>query len=69
VKRCLLVDHHVFETGRPVLVCGNTADMRSQTRYGRYFRIDGDKDRHYGLFSCGPALAAAAAPAAASGGG
>src|SRR5207253_2246236 len=28
-----LDDHHHFETGRPMLVCGNTADMISKTRY------------------------------------
>jgi SAM-dependent methyltransferase len=61
-----LDDHHFFETGRPVLVCGNTADMLSRTRYGRYFRIDGNKERHFGLFPCGPAPAAAGPDAAAA---
>lgn len=53
-----LDDHHRFEDGRPVLVCGNTADMLSRTRYAAHFRIDGDKRRHYGLFDCAPAGAA-----------
>jgi arsenite methyltransferase len=61
-----LDDHHFFETGRPVLVCGNTADMLLRTRYGRYFRIDGHKERHFGLFPCGPAPAAGATDAAAA---
>ncbi|MCB2409798.1 methyltransferase domain-containing protein [Hymenobacter lucidus] len=50
-----LDDHHYFETGRPMLVCGNTADMLSQTRFAVYFRVDGTKERHFGLFPCGPA--------------
>lgn len=48
-----LDDHHVLETGRPMLVCGNTADMLSRTRYARHFRIQGDKTTHHGLFDCG----------------
>lgn len=47
-----LDDHHVFEAHRPMLVCGNTADMLQQSRYAPYFRIDGDKSRHFGLFDC-----------------
>lgn len=53
-----LDDHHRFETGRPVLVCGNTADMLSQTRYGAHFQVLGTKDHHFGLFDCGPVPAA-----------
>ncbi|GAA4381284.1 methyltransferase domain-containing protein [Hymenobacter koreensis] len=64
-----LDDHHFFETGRPVLVCGNTADMLTQTRFAPHFRVLGDKTQHFGLFPCGPAAtspvsAAADAPAA-----
>jgi len=50
-----LDDHHRFETGRPMLVCGNTAAMISETRYSQYFRLLGDKSIHFGLFDCGPA--------------
>ena len=49
-----LDDHHHFKTGRPMLVCGNTAAMLGQTRYAPYFRIIGDTSTHYGLFDCGP---------------
>jgi arsenite methyltransferase len=49
-----LDDHHHFVTGKPMLVCGNTADMISRTRYAPHFRIVGDKSVHYGLFDCGP---------------
>jgi len=52
-----LDDHHFFETGRPMLVCGNTADMVSKTRYAAHFQVVGNKDRHFGLFPCGPAPA------------
>lgn len=45
---------HIFRTGEPVLVCGNTADMLSLTRYGEHFRVEGDKSVHFGLFSCAP---------------
>jgi hypothetical protein len=50
-----LDDHHHLETGRPMLVCGNTADMLSRTRYAPHFRIEGDKSVHFGLFDCSPA--------------
>jgi arsenite methyltransferase len=50
-----LDDHHHFEAGKPMLVCGNTADMLSRTRYAGHFRVAGDRSVHYGLFDCGPA--------------
>ena len=53
-----LDDHHHFETGKPMLVCGNTADMISRTRYARHFKLVGEKKTHHGLFDCGPAPAA-----------
>lgn len=49
-----LDDHHHFETGRPMLVCGNTSDMLGGSRYAAHFRIDGDKRTHFGLFDCAP---------------
>jgi len=52
-----LDDHHLFLTGKPMLVCGNTASMVSETRLGRHFRVTGDRSVHYGLFDCGPAAA------------
>ena len=49
-----LDDHHRFFTGKPLLVCGNTASMLSKTRYGKAFKIIGDRSVHYGLFDgCG----------------
>ena len=59
-----LDDHHHFETGRPMLVCGNTADMLGGSRYAPHFRIDGQKTTHFGLFDCAPpSPGAAVAPA------
>lgn len=50
----VLDDHHSFERNRPVLVCGNTADMLSKSRYGKFFKILGEKEKHFGLFDCAP---------------
>ncbi len=53
--RFALDDHHLFETGKPMLVCGNTAAMVSETRYARLFHLIGDRSRHFGRFDCGQA--------------
>ena len=50
----ILDDHHEFFTNKPMLVCGNTADMISKTWYAPHFKVVGDKSRHLGLFDCGP---------------
>lgn len=55
--RFVLDDHHVFETGRPHPVCGNTAAMLGRTRYAPHFNIIGDTRVHHGLFDCGPKAA------------
>lgn len=57
----VLDDHHVFQTGKPMLVCGNTAAMIGATRYAKHFKVLGDRSVHYGPFDCAPAPAAAAA--------
>ena len=49
-----LDDHHRFITGKPMLVCGNTASMVSHTRYGSAFKIVGDRSVHFGAFDCTP---------------
>lgn len=61
-----LDDHHHFETGKPMLVCGNTADMISATRYAPHFELVGEKSVHYGLFDCGPEPVGASADGGAS---
>ena len=59
----VLDDHHTFETGRPMLVCGNTAAMVADTRYGKHFRVLGDTSQHFGLFDRGTAPVVASADA------
>jgi len=49
-----LDDHHHFETGRPLRVCGNSSDMLGSSRYGKHFELIGDKSTHFGLFDCAP---------------
>ena len=51
----VLDDHHEFKTGMPVPVCGNTANILSQTRFKDHFRVEGDFSTHYGVFDCAPA--------------
>jgi len=49
-----LDDHHRFFTGKPMLVCGNTASMLQDTRFVRHFAVTGDRSVHFGPFDCGP---------------
>ena len=45
------LDHlHSFVAHKPTPVCGNTAAMLEETRYKPYFRISGDRSRHFGVF-------------------
>lgn len=50
--RFVLDDHHTFVTGKPMLVCGNTAAMVAETRFGAHFRVTGDRSTHFGAFDC-----------------
>lgn len=50
-----LNDHHTFITGKPMLVCGNTAAMVNETRFGEHFKVLGDRSVHFGPFDCAPA--------------
>ncbi len=52
--RFALDSRHVFRAGRPEAVCGNTASILDHTRFGRHFRVMGDRSVHYGLFPCTP---------------
>lgn len=45
---------HLFETGRPERVCGNSAAMVEETRYAKHFTVTGNRSRHFGLFPCAP---------------
>lgn len=51
-QKFMLDDHHIFITDKPMLVCGNTAFMLSETRYSKYFEVKGDKKSHFGPFNC-----------------
>ncbi|TVP78332.1 MAG: methyltransferase type 11, partial [Gemmatimonadales bacterium] len=52
--RFQLDEGHMFETGRPVRVCGNTACMLSATRFREHFHVEGNRSSHFGLFQdCG----------------
>jgi len=57
--------HHRFETGRPMLVCGNTFDMLARSRYAAHFALTGDNSVHHGLFDCATVPAGASAAAGA----
>jgi len=45
---------HRFITGKPQLVCGNTAAMLQETRYRAHFEVTGDRSQHFGLFGSEP---------------
>ncbi|MDQ3159978.1 MAG: methyltransferase domain-containing protein [Pseudomonadota bacterium] len=62
--RFMLDDHHLFERDRPMLVCGNTAAMLADTRYGAHFDVT-PRGSHFGLF--GGCAAPATQDASASG--
>jgi len=64
----VLDDHHVFKTGQPMLVCGNTAQMVGETRYAPHFRIVGDRSVHHGLFDCAPVSSSAVGAPSPTGG-
>jgi SAM-dependent methyltransferase len=51
-----LDDHHRFFANKPMLVCGNTASMISNTRYGKVFSVTG-RTAHFGVFGgCAPSI-------------
>ena len=59
---------HRFEKGRPERVCGNSAAMVQDTRFGRYFDVAGSRDVHFGLFDCGSTSPSRANPNASANG-
>jgi len=44
-----LDDHHRFFTNQPLLVCGNTSSMITNTRFGKVFRVT-ERTGHFGKF-------------------
>lgn len=63
-----LDDHHTFYAGKPMLVCGNSAAMVAETRFGAHFMLNGDRSVHFGAFPCGPSPAASSSAGPCSGG-
>jgi hypothetical protein len=52
-----LDNHHRFFTGKPMLVCGNTASMVINTRYAKAFKVAGGRSLHFGVFgNCGSVI-------------
>jgi ubiquinone/menaquinone biosynthesis C-methylase UbiE len=62
-----LDDHHRFFTNKPMAVCGNTASMVSNTRYGKAFKVMGDRSVHFGKFDCKPESSSTASAGTKSG--
>lgn len=58
--------HHTFPAGKPVPVCGNTASMLMHTRFHSHFQVQGNRDRHFGLFPCVHPQPASPAPTTGS---
>ncbi|WP_237385305.1 methyltransferase domain-containing protein [Xenorhabdus sp. Sc-CR9] len=54
--RFMLDQEHVFETGKAVPICRNTADIICKSRYYSLFSVIGEGRTHYGVFNCGTAL-------------
>ena len=49
-----LDDHHRFVKDEPLEVCGNSCAMVQNTRVGKYFEIQGNRNVHYGPYpGCG----------------
>ncbi len=58
-----LDDHHVFQKGKIVPVCGNTWMMLADTRFRPFFEFHGNFTEHYGIFpGCGTDLPYQEAP-------
>ena len=63
-----LDDHHYFERGKIIPVCGNTYRMLAETRFSEHFECYGDWSTHYGIFEgCGGEMPFQSAEAEVSG--
>ena len=49
---------HLFERGKPELVCRNTAFILTETAFAPYFDVSEPSEKHFGLFDCGPSVVA-----------
>ncbi|MDC9612962.1 methyltransferase domain-containing protein [Xenorhabdus khoisanae] len=50
--RFMFDQEHVFETGKAVPICRNTADIICKSRYHSLFSVIGEGCTHYGVFNC-----------------
>ncbi|WP_339351468.1 methyltransferase domain-containing protein [Xenorhabdus koppenhoeferi] len=53
--RFMLDQEHIFETGKAVPICRNTADIICKSRYHSLFSVIGEGHTHFGIFNCGTA--------------
>jgi SAM-dependent methyltransferase len=68
--RLVLDKHHVFQTGKLELVCGNTFRMLRETRFGPHFDYLDGAGIHFGIFAgCGVSIPFGGAVSASSSGG
>jgi len=49
-REFILDDQHIFKHGLPVPICGNTANILTQSRFKKHFEVIGDFSKHYGVF-------------------
>lgn len=53
----VLDEHHIIQTGKIFLVCGNTYRMLADTRFAEHFEFFGDWQNHFGIFEgCGTTM-------------
>jgi len=45
-----LDDQHRFFTDEPIDVCGNTCALIEDTRFNPFFKIEGNRSEHYGIY-------------------
>lgn len=64
-----LDDHHHLTKGKPMLVCGNTASMLSETWLAPHFTVTGNRSVHFGVFPCDPIPSTSSAAAGCAPGG
>lgn len=50
-KTFVLDEHHSFESGKPVPICKNTADILELSRFAKHFEIISESQTHRGLFN------------------
>ncbi|OKP04779.1 methyltransferase domain-containing protein [Xenorhabdus eapokensis] len=55
--RFMFDQEHVFEAGKAMPICRNTADIICQSRYHNLFSVIGEGRTHYGIFNCGTGTA------------